>query len=71
MSSVLYLQDCLAEFNQEKCPERFTQSTSNGYKKVLIVDLGSWQCRAGWAGDSSPSRKKCRLNYFKIFTFPL
>ena len=65
----MYLQDCLSEFHQLNCPERFEfPKTEAG--KVLIVDLGSWQCRAGWAGDSEPSRKGKKLiklkkvNYF-------
>lgn len=58
--NMLYLPELLSEFNDVKCPERLGNATE-GKKKpngaVLVVDFGSWQCRAGWAGETEPSRK--------------
>ena len=70
--SVLYLQDCLHEFSQVNCPEKFhcPSPSDSQSERTLIVDLGSWQCRAGWAGDKEPSRKSFEItNYFLLYPF--
>ena len=57
----MYLQDIV---NKCSVPEKFNYSlndsikSSSNCKTTLIVDFGSWQCRAGWCDEVEPSSKK-------------
>lgn len=57
--TVNYLKDILQE---TLVPEKFNASPGNA--KTLIVDFGSWQCRAGWSEEASPSCKLLFDIYF-------
>lgn len=54
LEMVLYLQDILIECS---APEKFQKPTNSDESDILIVDFGSWQCRAGLSNEAEPSRK--------------
>lgn len=55
MGIALYLQDILIECS---APEKFHKPTNSDGSDTLIVDFGSWQCRAGLSNEAEPSRKQ-------------
>lgn len=64
---VLYLQDILIECG---APEKFHKpANSDGNDIILIVDFGSWQCRAGLSNEAEPSRKNKNMITFVLIAF--
>lgn len=60
MGQVFYLQDIL---NECTAPEKFIKPV-NSDCDILIVDFGSWQCRAGLANEEEPSCKSIAILRF-------